>query len=46
MSSKKRKYFNSSIHDLREICNQNKDNRAILAEVYDELTEKQEVQLS
>ena len=40
MSSKKRKYFNSSIHDLREICNQNKDNRAILAEVYDELTHR------
>ena len=38
MSSKKRKYFNSSIHDLREICNKNKDDKDILAEVYEELT--------
>ena len=38
MSSKKRKYLRSSIIDLREICNQNKDDRAILAEVHDELT--------
>ena len=38
MPAKKRKYFSSSIHDLREICNEHKSNKDILSEVYNELT--------
>jgi superfamily I DNA and/or RNA helicase len=38
MSAKKRKYFSSSIHDLRDVCNEHKSNKDILSEVYNELT--------
>ena len=38
MPAKKRKYFSSSIHDLRDICNEHKTNKDILSEVYNELT--------
>jgi superfamily I DNA and/or RNA helicase len=32
-----RKYFRSSIHELREICNSEKDNETALKDVFDEL---------
>mgnify|MGYP003328655104 CR=1 FL=1 len=32
-----RKYFKSGIAELRDICNQNKENIEVLREVYDEL---------
>ena len=35
--NKQRKYFRSSIHELREICNSQKKNDSILKEVFDEL---------
>ena len=38
MPTNKRKYFSSSIHDLRDICNEHKTNKDILSEVYNELT--------
>ena len=38
MPAKKRKYFSSSIHDLRDVCNEHKSNKDILSEVYNELT--------
>ena len=38
MPTNKRKYFSSSIHDLRDICNEHKSNKDILSEVYNELT--------
>ena len=33
----KRKYFRSSIHELREICNTQKNNDSVLKDVFDEL---------
>ena len=38
MTATKRKYFSSSIHDLRDVCNEHKSNKDILSEVYNELT--------
>ena len=38
MPANKRKYFSSSIHDLRDVCNEHKSNKDILSEVYNELT--------
>jgi len=35
--SPQRKYFKSGIAELRDICNQNKENIEVLREVYDEL---------
>ena len=35
--NKQRKYFRSSIHELREICNSQKNNDPVLKDVFDEL---------
>ena len=38
MSNKTRKYFRSSINELKDICNTNKSDKSLLTEVYEELT--------